>query len=149
MKVIELDITNEEDLFDKYNKDNISQELINYLVESTFAIDLKEKIKLIIHSDLKKQICIPIIIRGLKMEYNKNVLNYKHNSKIQLIYLVLGVIILFISSLINGVVLKEVALIGGWVFIWSMIEIELFTDMKILRKRKILKRLIECEKEEL
>lgn len=150
MKTFEIYITNKEELVDKYDKNTVSQDLINHLVESVSAIDLKEQIKIIINNNLKSnQKCVPIIIVGLKKEYNKNVLNYNHNSKIQFIYFVLGVLIIFVSTLIKGTVLREVALIGGWVLIWSMIEIEIFTDMKIKRKRKVLKKIIESDIQEI
>lgn len=150
MKVLEIDISNEDDLLNKYDKKIASADLINHLIESTLTISLKEKVKIIIKNSINNdQNSIPFIIAGLKKEYNKNVLKYNYDGKIQFVYFVLGVIILFISTLVKSVVLKEVILISGWVLIWSMLEIEIFTDMKIRRKRKIIKKLIESEMEEI
>lgn len=149
MKIIEIDIDNEENLYDKYNKNKVSQDLINYLVDSVYTINLEEKIKVIINNKLKNKKSIPLITEGLKREYNKCVLHYKHNSKVQITYFLLGILILFISTLINIAVLKEVILISGWMLIWTMLEIEISTDIKILRKRKVLKKLISCEMEEI
>ena len=150
MEILEINISNIEDLLDKYDKKTASQDLINHLIESTLTINLKKEIKIIINNNINtEQSCIPFIIAGLKKEYNKNVLKYNYDGKIQFIYFVLGVIILFISTLIKSIVLKEVILISGWVLIWSMLEIEIFTDMKIRKKRKIIKKLIESEMEEI
>ena len=63
----------------------------------------------------------------------------------QLIYLIIGILSLVLSSLIKENIFKELILISGWVLIWSMIEIEIFSDTELKRKRKILKQLLNSE----
>lgn len=150
MKIFEIDLYEEEDLFEKYNKKIVSQELIDYIVDAVYTIDLKDPIKIVINNNIKtNQECVPIIIQGLKKEYNKTILEYKHNNNIQLIYFIAGILILLASVLIKNVILSEISLIGAWVLIWSMIEIEIFTDIKNKRKSKILKKIIESDIQEL
>ena len=64
---------------------------------------------------------------------------------IQILYLILGVVILFVSTLINDEVFKEVILIIGWIFIWTMMELEIFNDKNIIKRRKIIRKLISSE----
>ena len=42
-------------------------------------------------------------------------------------------------------IFKEIILIGGWVLIWEMIELEIFSDVKEKRKRIILKKILNSE----
>ena len=86
-----------------------------------------------------------MIREGLNREYDKSItLSYK-NDFTQLFYLVTGILILFLSTLIGGTVLKEIVLIGGWVFIWAMVESEIFTDIRNKKKRKIIRKLLDSE----
>lgn len=64
---------------------------------------------------------------------------------IQLIYLVVGVLIIFLSTLINGEVFREVTLICGWVLIWATVELEIFSDIEGRKRRKKLKKLLNSE----
>ena len=66
----------------------------------------------------------------------------------QLIYFIIGIISIFLTLLIHIDVIDEIILIGGWVFIWSAIELEITSDFNELRKRKIIKKLLKSEIEE-
>ena len=52
------------------------------------------------------------------------------------------------SLFINVDVIEEIILIGGWVFTWSAIELEITVDFTEMRRRKIIKRLLKCNIEE-
>ena len=123
MEII-IDISSIDDVYEKYNKNEISKELINYIIEKCYN---EKNIKIIINNKLDINIK-PLIYKGLENEYNRIYLKYKKNNKIQIIYLILGIIILGISSIISENVISEVILVTGWVFIWSVVELEIFTD---------------------
>lgn len=142
MKIIEIDLVNASDLYEKYNKKNISKELLNYIVACSFGT--KDTIKLIINNKCGIE-ASQLIKEGLKKEYVKVHLTQRKNNIIQISYLLIGVLILFISTLINKEILKEIVLIGGWVFIWAMVELELFSDVNERKKRKVLKKLLNSE----
>lgn len=144
-KIIELDIINKDDLLEKYNKRQVSSDLINYIIESTSYINKKDEVTIIINSNCKENNCVEMIIDGLKKEYYKSLKKSLHNNIVQIIYLILGIIMIFLATLIKESILSEVILIGGWVFIWAMVEIEIFTDVKGRRKRKILRNLLDSE----
>lgn len=149
MKIIEIDITNEEDLYERYNKKIVSKELINYMIKSVPHFTKKDEIKIVINNSMKgKCNCTNLIKDGLKYEYEKSLSKYYKTNIIQLIYLIIGIIALIVSTLIKGTIFKEIILIGAWVLIWEMIELELFSDTLEKRKRIILKKLLASEFEE-
>lgn len=140
MEII-IDISSIDDVYEKYNKNEISKELINYIIEKCYN---EKNIKIIINNKLDINIK-PLIYKGLENEYNRIYLKYKKNNKIQIIYLILGIIILGISSIISENVISEVILVTGWVFIWSVVELEIFTDTTGRKKRKIIKKILKSE----
>ena len=144
-KEIELDLVSEEDLFERYNKNIVSEDLINYIVRKTINIGSEYKIKLIINNETKNKNVVSLIKEGLLKEYEKCKIEYIRNNIVQLVYLVIGIIILIFSNIITEAVFKEIILIGGWLFIWTMAEMELFQDNSNRRRRKILKKLLVSE----
>ena len=53
---------------------------------------------------------------------------------------------LFLSSFVSeDFIWKELLLIGGWVPIWEMVDIELFNESRGRRTKKIIEKLIESE----
>lgn len=143
-KIIKIDLVSKEDLYEKYNKNNVSRELIDYIIENSINLMKKDKIKIVIDNQLEEK-AIPLIIEGLKREYNKCILNYNKSNFKQIVYLIVGIIALFISTLIEKTVLKEIVLIGGWVLIWTMVELEISYDIQNKHRRKILKKLLHSE----
>lgn len=143
-KILEIDIIKETDLYEKYNRKKLSKGLINYIIEMTPALTKEDTIKVIINSNLKIDI-IDFIKTGLKEELNKSILKFCQDNIIQVIYLIIGILAIFLSTIIDQTVAKEIVLIGGWVFIWGMLESEIFTDIVNVKKRRILKKLLDSE----
>ena len=144
-KEIEIDLVSEEDLFERYNKNIVSEDLINYIVRKTINIGSEYKIKLIINNETINKNVVSLIKEGLLKEYERCKIEYIRNNIMQLVYLVIGILILIISNIITETVFKEIILIGGWLFIWTMAEMELFQDNSNRRRRKILKKLLVSE----
>ena len=85
-----------------------------------------------------------LIKEGLEKEYRRSLDEYHNNNVKQIILLFLGII--FISTLIKDeFIWKEILLISGWVPIWKMIEVELFSDVAGRKKRKTIKKLLNRE----
>lgn len=146
-KTIKLDITNAENLLERYNEDIINHKLIEYIINKSFYTGKNDKIKIIINNKIKTDIDIKeMIIKSLKEEYIKIEKEYYRNNFIQIVLLILGSIILFLSTLFSqNFILKEILVIGGWVPIWEVMNIELFSDFKGRRKKLIILKLIESE----
>ena len=144
--VIEIDVFDEKEFFEIYNKKLVADSLINYLVDQTPNFKNKETLKIKINSKITSDIDLKkCIVEGLKNKYQKSYQNHFRNTIIQLIYLLVGVLIIFASTLIKGEVFRELILICGWVLIWATVELEIFSDIEGRKRRKKLKRLIDSE----
>lgn len=144
---IHIDIKEENDFLEKYNESKVSIDLINYIIRQAMVIHKKDKIKIVINKKCEfKKNCKNMIIEGLNDELNKSKRQRKNNNIKQAWLLVLGVIFLFLSTLVpEQGIWKEILIITGWVPIWETIEVELFPDVAGRKKRKIIKRLLKCE----
>lgn len=146
-ELIEININNKYDFIGKYNENKVSNELLRYIINQTMLINKNKKIKIIINKkvDIDKN-SVEMIKEGLKEEYNKSVEERNRNNVKQLIFLFLGMLFIFIATSIERRGMwRELILIIGWVPIWEMVKIELFSDVYGRRKRKIIKRLLDSE----
>ena len=86
--------------------------------------------------------CVKLIKEGMKQEDNICYKRYQNICIKQLIYLICGIDILFLSTLIDAAIFREVVVIFGWVLLWSMFELEIFSDVDSKKRRIILKKII-------
>ena len=147
MKNIQVDITNIENLVETYNIYQINKDLLNYIIEKASSTEDGEEIKITIQNKTKVD-AKKLIVEGLEEALNKCKIRHDHINRMQLIYFMLGIISIFLTLFIHIDVIDEIILIGGWVFIWSAIELEITSDFNELRKRKIIKKLLKSEIEE-
>ena len=131
-KEIEIAITNEEDLYDKYNKNYINDDLIQYIIKKAVELKSASNYKIIITSTLKNDIDYEELIKeGLRKEYIKSYDKHNINTRFFFFYLISGITLLIISRILNStVIFSEIFLIGGWVLIWKVIELLLFTNFE-------------------
>ena len=142
-RIIEIDLINEEDLFEKYNQKQVSNELIDYILKEAYLkLNKEDNIKIIINNYTNKDNLKELLEEKFKNEYNMSVLKQMKNLFIQLVYLLIGILALIISVVIKDTIFKEIVLIGGWVLIWYMVEIGIFSNRDLRRKRRLLKRLL-------
>ena len=140
---INIDLINEDNFFEKYNRKQISKELIDYMINEAESLPRNNKdITININNYLNINNIEVNIRKKLSEEYNKTLIKYEHNFLIQIVYLIIGIIALFVSTLISDSIFKEIVLIGGWVLIWYMVELEIFSDMELRKRRKIIKKLL-------
>lgn len=146
-KVIEIDLNNKEDLLEKYNNKRISKELIEYLINEANFINKKDNVVIQINNNIKTDIdIVKYLINGLKDEYESNIKSHLKNNIIQIILFFLGIFFLFLSTQINdNDIWKEILLIGGWVPIWEMIDLELFNDFRGHKRKRILQKLLDSK----
>ncbi len=146
-KIIEITLDDEKDLFDKYNRNLASRELIDYLISKTPYFNMNDSLKIVITNNLNIEVEDPlsVIKESLRIEYEELKDDYNKNNLIQLGYLLLGIFVLFISTLISDKVFSEIVLIAGWLFIWTMMELEIFADNTIRKRRRVIKKLLSSE----
>lgn len=146
-KIIEININDKDDIFDKYNDKNISKEFIEYIINKTKQIELNKNIKFICikKCDIEKNI-VELIRKELEEEYKISLKERNKNNIKQIIFLLMGIIFIILSTNIEDKsIWKEISLITGWVHIWEMIELEMFSDMDGRIKRKTIKRILNSE----
>ena len=142
-KVIDVDIIDLDDFFSKYNKELVSLDLIKFILDNAKEVD--GDIVIVLNKKIDKPL-EDILRNSLKTEYNLMIKEHFNNNKMQVIYFLVGIIMLVISRILNDrVLLEELFLIGGWVLIWQTVEIEFFRDIDNKRKRKLLKKLINSK----
>lgn len=145
-KIIEIDLLNKEDFFEKYNHNEVSKDLINYLIKQTFINRKSKNIKIVINSKCEIENISNILKDSIQKEYELSYKHLKYNNIVQLIFIIFGVFALFIATLLkDSIILNEIVVIGAWVLLWETINLELFSDTEERRKRKLLKRLLTCE----
>lgn len=145
--LLEIDIDNKYDLIDKYNEKKLSNELLKYIINQTIFTKKNKKIKIVINKKINiNEDSVEMIREGLKKEYTKSLEERNRNNVKQCILLMLGMIFIFIATRIeNRGMWREIILITGWVPIWEMVKIELFSDVYGRRKRRIIKKLLTSE----
>lgn len=146
MQEIDIYIHSKKDLTETYDEKVVSSSLIQYILQRAIYIKRKESIRLILHVSNDTKGCTKQIQKGLEEEYRTNLQQHYIINIKQFLLLIIGLGMLFISTLIqNNEILEEIILIGGWVPIWEAIELELLTDTKDRRIRKLLKKLLKSE----
>ncbi len=151
-KRIEIDLVNEKDIFEKYNREFANKELINYIIDKTDPFNENEVINIYFNNmtKLKKDDYIPVIKKSFSNEYDKCIRDINHNNIRQFSYLIIGVLFLLISTIFaKKFIFEQIFLIGGWVLIWETIEIQMFSDTELKRRKIILQKLIKCELKEI
>ena len=149
-KILEIDINDKEDLFEKYNEKKISKELIKYIIDNTPKFKKNDKMKVIINNNLKDKMFVSELIKKeLDSEVARNEYKFTYNNRKQIVYFILGVAALVLSTFINIEILEEIILIGAWVVLWDMVELELQDDISNRKKKYILKKLLTGEFEEI
>jgi len=144
MKKLDIYLENKEDLVEKYNKEHVSNELIKYILSQIEYVDEKDRYELYLHVTKETKNCADMIKKGLKEEYNKNLKKSKITNIKQIILILISIIILLFSTLVNAEnILHEIIIIIGWVPIWEAVELEIITDARESRRRKILKKLMQ------
>ena len=144
---IKIDIANKSVLLEKYNESKVSRNVIKYLIKEAMLVDKKEDIKIIINKNsIIEEDCKKLIIEGLKDEFNRSKEKYHADNIKQIYLLILGIILLFLSTLIKeNSIWREILLISGWVPIWEMVKIEIFPDVQGRIKRRVIKKLLQCK----
>lgn len=136
---IEINVNNERNILNTYNKNIISESLDNYLLSSLEHKPLKDKLMINITGSTNMN--IGDIIKNYYQErylYLKKIDNI--DNYIRFILFIIGVIAILLSEQFSNVI-SEIFLISGWVIIWEIIYDVLFNEIKRKRKARIYKAL--------
>ncbi len=145
-KVINITLNQEEDVFSKYDPDQLEGELLEYIIKKAMAFKKQEPIKIIIKNNLRKTIDFDDLLKkAFATEYQNVIAEHERNNIIQFFLFLLGFIFIVISFNWTNPIGQELFLIAGWVPIWEMVDLEIFNDVRGQRRKKILRRLSATE----
>ena len=136
----------DEDVILKYDPSKLSSELLEFILKKAMILSNKDTIKIVINNHYDSKIDIKALFYNSFKEELENIKKKHFTTNIfQFGLFLLGFIFLFLSFRTNDEVWQEIFLIGGWVPIWEMIDLELFHDVKERRRKKTLLRLLNSE----
>ena len=151
MNEIIININDEKDYKNKYNSNNLSTDLSNYIYEECKGKPINNKVLIIIKSNYKinqeeKIDIINKIHNNYKIDLNEQLLMIKYSNIKNVAIFLLGVLFLYLYYFIKiNFVLSEMTLIVGWVAIWEAVYVWMFVRDKNNIKIKRLKKLANCE----
>ncbi len=151
MNEIIININDEKDYENKYNFNNLSTELSNYIYEECKGKPINNKISIIIKAsykikDKEKEEIINKIHNNYKTDLNEQLLMIKYSNSKNIVVFLLGILFLYLYYFIKiNFVLSEMILIVGWVAIWEAVYAWLFVRDKNNIQIKRLKKLANCE----
>lgn len=145
-KILRLDLNSKDDLFEKYNGEKVSSELIQYMVDSVPRMKRNDTLKVVINNKIKGNLrCSELIKKALDEACVKSDFRFHNTNMKQISFLLLGVLALIIASFVSGDVLKEIIIIGAWVLLWDAVEMEIVDDINNRKKKRLLKKILSSE----
>ena len=150
MNEIIINIDNEDDYINKYNSNNLSNDLSNYIYEECKGKPFNNKIGIIIKcsfklNEEKQKDIVNKIHNNYKIDLEENLLIIKYSTIKKIAIFLLGILCLYLSYFLKiNFVLSETVLIIGWVAIWEAAYAWLFESDKNKIKIKRLKKLSTC-----
>lgn len=150
---IEININNNEDIFNKFNKEQISNELANYILTSSKKFLTSSNIKIVIFQKVEmgkeeQNKVVHAIKEHFSLLASEKTKNLKLNNDKTFVLLGIGLSLIVLSdfcSKIINVLIPELFLIVGWIAIWEMINSIFVSNNENKLERTIAKKISECE----
>ena len=145
-KILEIDLDSTEDLFECYNKKKVSRDLIQYMVDAIPRLKKNDTLKVVINNRIKGNVkCAELIKKAIDDACARNDFRFHLTNMKQIWFLILGVIALLVASIVDWEILKEIVIIGAWVLLWDVVEMEIVDDINNRKKKRILKKILSSE----
>lgn len=145
-KILEIDLDSTEDLFECYNKKKVSRNLIQYMVDAMPRLKKNDTLKVVINNRIKGNVkCAELIKKAIDDACARNDFRFHLTNMKQIWFLILGVIALLVASIVDWEILKEIVIIGAWVLLWDVVEMEIVDDINNRKKKRILKKILSSE----
>ena len=145
-KILEIDLDSTEDLFECYNKKKVSRDLIQYMVDAMPRLKKNDTLKVVINNRIKGNVkCAELIKKAIDDACARNDFRFHLTNMKQICFLILGVIALLVASIVDWEILKEIVIIGAWVLLWDVVEMEIVDDINNRKKKRILKKILSSE----
>lgn len=150
---INIKLNNYEDLVNKFNEEELNEELGDYLykraVVSKLSKDKFFRINFKIDYEINKKEQITDMIRSYFGNRVKEEIMFLKNSYIKnFILFIVGILLLvlaYYTETFTNFILPEIFVILGWLGIWEMAYGVLFSNSKSRLRIRLLKRLTKCK----
>lgn len=152
---IVIDIDDIEDIYNQYNKNELNDDLANY-IEKRCSRLMKNKVDITFVTneelnDIEKNKIKDLVRSHYELEIKYLNIDVKKIKTANTVYLIAGILIIFIEMILKDFFLISTVIdILGWVLIWESVFNLLFTDneldIKLSRAKKILNSNITFEK---
>ena len=150
---INITLNDNTQIFNPYNKEQLRDELSDYIYNSCKGSSNNKNIKInIIHNhdinDKEKEKIIDAIRSNFGIDIKENILHIKYELSIEIILIIIGTILLVTSKFfhnLNTIIIDEIISIFGWVMIWEAAYHFIFVDIKEMIENKRLKKLTEAK----
>lgn len=151
--IIEIDLKSRGDIFNKFNENIISDELGTYIFTQSKKLPLNTEFSLLIDDKIglneeEKEILVDAIREYFGLRVRGKLLYAKYNNKRKLFLFAIGMVLIFLSELFNGIftiLIPEMFLIAGWVAISEVMYSVLFIEGKSMVETTKTRKLTECE----
>lgn len=145
-KIITIDIADKNDLVEKYDRSIVNADLIHFILTQAELASHKDTFKIVVKDKCNLDHDFSNLIRaGIKQELDKAVYDHTRTNNRQIISLILGIILLVISTFIESPVITEILAIGAWVALWDAIELAIYSEYRERRTMNRLRKLLNCE----
>ena len=152
---IVIDIDDIEDIYNQYNKNELNDDLANY-IEKRCSRLMKNKVDITFVTneelnDIEKNKINDLVRSHYELEIKYLNIDVKKIKTANTVYLIAGILIIIIEMILKDFFLISTVIdILGWVLIWESVFNLLFTDneldIKLSRAKKILNSNITFEK---
>ena len=150
---IEIELNEKSKIYNEFNSNQLSDELSNYIFNQCKGISNISDIELNINHNFKmtddEQIKLVDAIRAnYGIDVKENLIRIKQEHFKELLFLMLGILLLIFSNLfnyINASLVDEVISIFGCVTIWEVAYNIIFVETKIRLQNKRFKKLTEIK----
>lgn len=145
-KILLIDLDEKDDLFERYNKNKVSKDLIQYMIDVMPVLKKDDSLKVVINNRIKGDIhCSELIKKALDEACINNDFRFRLSNMRQMSFFIVGIFALIIASMIDLEILKEIIIIGAWVLLWDAVEMEIEDDINNRKRNKKLKKILNSE----
>lgn len=145
-KILLIDLDEKDNLFERYNKNKVSKDLIQYMIDVMPVLKKDDSLKVVINNRIKGDIhCSELIKKALDEACINNDFRFRLSNMRQMSFFIVGIFALIIASMIDLEILKEIIIIGAWVLLWDAVEMEIEDDINNRKRNKKLKKILNSE----
>ena len=143
--IIEINVNNYIDVVDKFNNNQLSHDLANFIYNQYKAMPIRNNVEININvnffiTEKEQEHLADMIHKYFGLEVQKSIMVARYKTKYQILLFLIGIFLITLSNLSfisKLTTIHEILLIFGWVAVWELIYDIMFVDINenVTRKR--------------